>query len=204
MFTGFHNISTMTMSFRVQCSSGFCGPDCRTIPTNNPLVAECQADGSVTCVDSKRDPSLPVPCSDCLYNLDSSTNCSTCLQSNYDPDNNCMTCLPNYDIATNCSMCTNRRYDQANNCQSCLDSNFNPLDECTSCLLDLYDPRTNCTQCLPNRNTSTNCTQCLPDWDVTSNCTKCLLPNRNPDSNCTQCLGNRNPGFTGNNCERGE
>ncbi len=178
MFTGFHNISTMTMSFRVECSPGFCGPNCTTTPTNNPLVAECQANGFVTCVNNKRDPSLLVPCSDCFYNLNSSTNCSTCLQANYDPDNNCMTCLPNYDIATNCSTCANRRYDPANNCQSTVNQS------CTLCIPG-WDIDSDCLSCMPNRDLSTNCTQCLPGWDTTSGCSSCLA------------------GFTGSNCERG-
>ncbi len=200
MFTGFHNISTMTMSFRVQCSPGFCGRDCITTPINDPRVAECHPNGSAMCVDNIRDPLTLPPCSNCLYNLDIATNCSTCLEANYDPDTNCQTCLPNYNITTNCSLCNNKRYDPATscsicintqynsttNCESCLNSIFDPLDRCTSCVLEFYDPSTNCTKCLPNRDPSTNCTQCLPGWDNTSNCTQCVS------------------GFTGNNCEPSE
>ncbi len=89
-FTGFHNISHMTMSFRVECSPGFCGPGCITTPLNNPQVATCQADGTLTCTDNRFDPSPLVACSDYLYNLDITTNCSTCVQTNYDLATNCI------------------------------------------------------------------------------------------------------------------
>ncbi len=198
-FTGFHNICHMTMSFRVECSPGFCGPGCNTLQ-NNPQVVTCRADGTLTCTDNRLDPSPLIACNDCLYNLDINTDCSTCLQTNYDPTTNCI---------------------------SCLDTNFNPSDGCTSCLLELNDLQTNCTQCLPNRDPSTNCTQCLPDRDLSTNCIQCL-PNKDPSNNCIQCLPgwdvttdctscllNRDPvtncslclqpdRFTGSNCEPGE
>ncbi|XP_064403204.1 protein psiR-like isoform X3 [Halichondria panicea] len=201
-FTGFHNVSHMTISFRVECSPGFCGPDCTTTPQNNPRVATCQADGTLTCTDNRLDPSPLVACSDCLYNLDITTDCSTCVQTNYDPAINCTACLPGYDIDKSCSTCINTnydpditcstciigtRYDPLTNCASCVDVNFNPSDGCTSCLLEFYDLQTNCTQCLPNRDPSTNCTQCLPNRDPSTNCTQCL-PNRDPSTNCSLCL----------------
>ena len=212
MFTGFHNISTMTMSFRVECSPGFCGPDCLTTPINNPLVAQCQTDGSATCVDSKRNSSANILCSNCLYNLNISTNCSTCLEDNYDPVTNCQSCLPNYDSTTDCSLCTDRRYDPNTDCTSCLNTGYNPFDSCMSCLREFYDPQTNCTKCLPNRDPSFNCTQCLPGWNINSNCMNCM-PNKDPQINCIQCLPGWDitsnctqcvSGFTGNNCEPSE
>ncbi|XP_064403834.1 variant-specific surface protein VSP4A1-like [Halichondria panicea] len=202
-FTGYHNISHMTMSFRVECSPGFCGSDCTTTPQNNPRVATCRADGTLTCTDNRLDPSPLVACNDCLYNLDITTGCSTCLDAKYDPDTNCQACFLNYDVKTSCSSCVNTRYDPTDNCASCLDSTFNPFDECTTCLLKFYNLQKNCTQCLPNRDPSTNCTQCLPNRDPSTNCTQCLpirdpstyctqcLPNRDPSTNCTQCLPNR-------------
>ncbi len=159
-FTGYHNISHMTMSFRVECSPGFCGPDCTTTPQNNPRVATCQADGTLTCTDNRLDPSPLVVCSNCLYNLDITTGCSICVQTNYDPATNCVTCL---------------------------DTNFNSSNGCTSCLVEFYDLQTNCTQCLPNRDPSTYCTRCLPGWDIISDCTSCL-PNRDLVTNCSLCL----------------
>ncbi len=197
MFTGFHNIATMTMSFRVECSPGFCGPYCTTTPTNNPLVAECQADGSVTCVDNRRDPLHHVPCSDCLYNLNSATNCTTCLSdssafltsicntclnSNF---TNCPLCIKGYDLLTNCTECLPNR-DPSTDCTQCLPG-WDIDSDCTQCLLPNRDPLTNCTECLPNRDPSTDCTQCLPGWDIDSDCTQCL-PNRDPATNCSLCL----------------
>ncbi|XP_064403231.1 uncharacterized protein LOC135348807 [Halichondria panicea] len=215
-FTGFHNISHMTMSFRVECSPGFCGSDCITTPLNNPRVVTCQANGTLTCTDNQLDPSPLVACNDCLYNLDITTGCSTCVQTNYDPATNCIACLSGYDIDQSCSTCINTnydpdincstciigtRYDPLTNCASCVDINFNPFDGCTSCLLEFYDlqanctqclPSTNCIQCLPNRDPSTNCTQCLPNRDPSTNCIQCL-PGWDITSDCTSCLPNRDP-----------
>ncbi|XP_064403470.1 uncharacterized protein LOC135348970 isoform X2 [Halichondria panicea] len=171
-FTGYHNISHMTMSFRVECSPGFCGPDCSTTPQNNPQVATCRTDGTLRCTDNRLDPVSN--CTACLLGYNINQNCSTCISVNYNPDTNC-----------SCSMGT--RYDRLNNCESCVDTNFNPSDGCSACLLEFYNPQTNCTQCLPNRDLSTNCTQCLPGWDITSDCTSCL-PNRDPVTNCSLCL----------------
>ncbi|XP_064403217.1 uncharacterized protein LOC135348800 isoform X2 [Halichondria panicea] len=218
-FTGLHNVSHMTMSFRVECSPGFCGSDCFTTPQNNPRVATCQADGTLTCTDNRLDSSPLVACNDCPYNLDITTGCSTCVQTNYDPTTNCTACLPGYDIGQSCLTCINTNFDpDANcstciigtNCASCLDTHFNG---CTTCLLEFYDLQTNCTQCLPNRDPSTNCTQCLPNRDPSTNCTQCLpnrdpsstnctqcLPNRDPSTNCTQCLPNRDPSTNCTQC----
>ncbi len=118
------HISHMTMSFRVECSPGFCGADCTT-PQNNPRVATCQADGTLTCTDNRFDPSPPVACNDCIYNPDTPNSCSTCLNNKRDPTNNC-------------SLCTNTRYDPTTNCELCSDSIFNPINGCTSCLLKFY------------------------------------------------------------------
>ncbi len=74
-FTGFHNISHMTMSFRVECSPGFCGPNCTTTPQNNIGVDECQADGTILCVH-EWDPLQN--CSECLNGRDLTKNCTTC------------------------------------------------------------------------------------------------------------------------------
>ncbi|XP_064403225.1 uncharacterized protein LOC135348804 isoform X1 [Halichondria panicea] len=208
-FTGFHNISHMTMSFRVECSPGFCGPDCTTTPQKNPQVATCQADGTLTCTDNRLDPSPLVACSDCLYNLDITTGCSTCVQTNYDPTTNCTACLKFYDTLTNCTQCLPNRdpstdctqclpnRDPSTNCTQCL-PNRDPSTDCTQCLLN-RDPSTNCTQCLPNRDPSTNCTQCLPNRDPSTDCTQCL-PNRDSSTDCTQCLPNRDPSTNCTQC----
>ena len=74
-FTGFHDVSHMTMSFRVECSPGFCGHDC-TAHQNNPRVVTCQANGTISCVH-EWDPLQN--CSECLNGRDPMTNCTTCL-----------------------------------------------------------------------------------------------------------------------------
>ncbi len=75
-FTGFHDVSHMTMSFRVECSPGFCGSNCTTTLQNNIGVDECQADGTILCVHEWN----PLQnCSECLNGRNLTTNCTTCL-----------------------------------------------------------------------------------------------------------------------------
>ena len=153
-YTGYHNISHMTMSFRVTCQNSSCGRDCTATRTSNPRILSCNStDGDIVCKE-KYDPSAN--CNKCYHNLDISTNCSTCMKPNFDPDTNCIACLPGYDIGSGCSTCLNTNYDLSANC--------------TTCLLEGRDPLTNCTQCLPNRDTSTNCTTCLFGY-IGENCT---------------------------------
>ena len=167
-FTGYHNISHMTMSFRVTCQNGSCGRDCIVTRTSNPRILSCNStDGDIVC-NKRYDPSAS--CNGCLYNLNFSTDCSVCLKPNFDPDTSCTACLPGYDRNTNCSACLNTNYDPSANCTTCLDSLFYPDNDCTSCLLEGHDRLTNCTQCLPNRDTSTNCTTCLFGY-IGENCT---------------------------------
>ncbi len=83
MFTGFHNISTMTMSFRVQCSPDFCGPNCnRSLDDLPGRVDKCNPDGSLVCVEGWDEQQN---CLKCLSGRNQSTNCSTCL-SGYSGD----------------------------------------------------------------------------------------------------------------------
>ena len=162
-FTGYHNISHMTMSFRVTCQTGFCGRDCITSRMRNARILSCNsADGDIVCIESRYDPSAN--CIGCLHNLNISTDCYTCLEPNFDPDTNCTACLPGYDRNSGCSTCLNTNYDPSTNCTTCLDSRFDPDNDCTSCLLEGHDPLTNCTQCLPIRDLSTNCTTCLSGY----------------------------------------
>ena len=101
-FTGYHNISYMTMSFRVTCQNGSCGRDCNIKRISNPRILSCNStDGDIVCTDSRYDPSAN--CNGCLHNLDISTDCSTCLEPNFDPDTNCTDCLPGYD-GENCQV----------------------------------------------------------------------------------------------------
>ena len=192
-FTGYHNISHMTMSFRVACQNGFCGRDCTLTRFNNLRILSCQTNGDIVCTDSRYDPSAG--CNRCLHNLDLSTDCSTCLEPTFDPDTNCTACLPGYDIDTDCLTCLTN-YDPSTSCTTCLDSRFDPNNNCTSCLLEGHDPLTNCTQCLPNIDLSTNCTQCSPGWDISSDCMSCL-PGLNISTHCTTSL-------SGERCRPGE
>ena len=160
-FTGYHNISHMTMSFRVTCANGSCGRDCTAIQMSNARILSCNsADGDIVCRE-RYDSSAN--CNGCLHNLNFSTDCSTCLEPNFDPVTNCTACLPGYDRNINCTTCL-INYDPSTNCVTCLDTRFDPDNNCTSCLLEGYDPLTNCTQCLPNRDLSTNCTTCMSGY----------------------------------------
>ena len=141
MFTGYHNISHMTMSFRVACQTGFCGAYCLTTPRNNRRVLECHPNGTVVCVDNRLDPSTD--CNTCLYNLDITSTCLTCLNTKYDPQSLCTQCLfADKDPNTNCTQCLPNR-DPSTNCSTCLPG---------------WDRDYDCSMCLPGRNISTNCT----------------------------------------------
>ncbi len=115
MFTGFHKISHMTMSFRVECSPGFCGPDCSTTNITNPRVAECQTDGTLTC-HNNFDPNTS--CTECESNYDLTTTCSSCLIGR-NISTRCTTCLPGYDSSRDCAMCLSGR-NISTRCTTCL------------------------------------------------------------------------------------
>ena len=205
-FTGYHNISHMTMSFRVACRTGFCGSDCTATPRNNAQLLSCDTNGTLVCTDSRYNPSEN--CNSCFYKLDISTSCSTCIEPNFDPDTNCTACLPGFNINISCSTCVNTNYvssgiclksmthDPMTNCTTWLDSNLDADNNCSSCLIEGYDPLIGCTQCLPNRDPSTICSTCLPGWDRDYDCSMCL-PGRNSTTNCTTC----SPGYSGEGCQ---
>ena len=211
-FTGYHNISHMTMSFRVECSPGFCGSDCTTTPQNNPRVATCQADGTLTCTDNRFDPSPLVAYNDCLYNLNITTGCSTCVQTNYDPSTNCNQCLPGWDITLDCTGCLPTR-DPYTNCTLCLQPDRftdtdcsvcalpggDPATLCQTCLDTNFDLNTNCSEFRGNRDLGSSCSRCLSGYDSNRDCAVCLS-GRNISTRCTTCLS----GFTGSNCEPGK
>ena len=167
-FTGYHNISHMTMSFRVTCVNGFCERDCTATKTNNPRILLCNStDGDIVCKE-KYDPSAN--CNKCLYNLNFSTDCSVCLKPNFDSVTNCTACLPGYDRNMNCSTCLNTNYDPSANCTTCLPS-YDPVTNCTTCLDSLFDPDNDCTSCLlEGHDPLTNCTTCLTSYEG-ENCT---------------------------------
>ena len=144
-FNGYHNISHMTMSFRVACQTGFCGRDCTQTGLNNPRILSCHTDGDIVCTDSRHD---------------LSANCNKCLNTNYDPSTNCTTCLDS-------------RFDPNNHCTSCLLERYDPLTNCTQCLPN-HDPSTNCSTCPFGFDISRDCSDCLPGRNITTNCTTCL------------------------------
>ena len=65
-YTGNYNISDMEfdMSFRVQCSENYYGPNCTTFcePLNDAYI--CSREGSIVCLQEHRNPTI---------------NCTTCL-----------------------------------------------------------------------------------------------------------------------------
>ena len=121
-YTGIYNISGLgfDMSFRVQCSENYYGPNCTTFCESVQNLYTCDSGGSRICLQSGRDPATN--CATCITEMDPETNCTTCLSSFYDPHTNCTECLSGRDVSTNC----------------------------TECLVPGYDPSTNCTECLPN------------------------------------------------------
>ena len=152
-FTGYHNISHMTMSFRVECAPGYCGPDCTTTPKNNQYVLQCRSNGEVVCSGNW---SPNTECSGCLHNYNFSTNCTQCL-GNHDPSMDCSTCLTGWNITSDCMTCLTGR-DLKTNCTQCL-PNHDPSTDCSTCLLG-WDSTVRCSTCLSNREISTNCTAC--------------------------------------------
>jgi hypothetical protein len=81
------------MSFRVQCSGNYYGPNCTTFcePMEGLYICGCQ--GSIICVQSGRDP--VTNCTTCFPELDPETNCTTSTSFFYDPHTNCAQHLPN-------------------------------------------------------------------------------------------------------------
>ena len=132
-FTGYHNISNMTMSFRVECSHGFCGSDCTTTSQNNPRMVTCQADGTLTCYDNF-DPNTS--CTECVDNYNLTTNCTSCLFGR-NISTRCTTCLPGYDSNRDCTVCLSGR-KISTRCTTCLSgftgSNCEP-GECYTIIL---------------------------------------------------------------------
>ena len=65
-YTGIYNISGLgfDMSFRVQCSENYYGPNCTTFCEPMEGVYNCSRGGSILCLQEHRNPA---------------TNCSTCL-----------------------------------------------------------------------------------------------------------------------------
>ena len=122
-YTGIYNISGLgfDMSFRVQCSENYYGPNCGTLCEPIEDLYTCDSGGSRICLHSGRDPATD--CATCITEMDPKRNCTTCLSSFYDPQTNCTQCLTGRDVSTNCTECD---------------------------LVPGYDPSTDCMECLPN------------------------------------------------------
>ena len=93
------------MSFRVQCSENFYGPNCATFCKPQADVYTCDSEGRAVCTHNGRD--IATNCTDCLPERNSSTNCTTCLYSlDLDPSTNCREChFPGQNPGKNCTEC---------------------------------------------------------------------------------------------------
>ena len=103
-YTGIYNISEVEfdISFRVQCSENYFGPDCNTLCIPVQGVYTCDNEGQPVCVEVNRD--LATNCSQCLPGYNSLLNCNRCLQGR-DIATNCVDCLSGYDSSTDCTSC---------------------------------------------------------------------------------------------------
>ena len=169
-YTGFYNIPDLgfDMSFRVQCSENYYGPNCATFCEEVEDVYTCDSEGRGVCLlHIGRDSATN--CTTCRSEWDPETNCTTCLSSFYDIQANCTQCIAGRDVSTKCTTCL-PGYDPSNNCTECLTGRDINM-ACEKCLLPGYDPSNDCTQCVAGRNISTNCTECLSGYDPSTNCT---------------------------------
>ena len=115
------------MSFRVQCSENYYGPNCITFCEPMVGMYTCSNEGSIVCVHANHDPAticttcLPgynpsTDCTQCLTGRDMNTSCNTCLLSGYDPTTNCTQCLTGRNVGTNCTTCLQDGFDTSTNC----------------------------------------------------------------------------------------
>ena len=104
-YTGIYNISDVEfdISFRVQCTENYFGPNCTKKCVSEPGEYTCDSEGEIVCIADNRDPA---------------TNCSSCL-SGYNPLLNCLVCLQGRDLVTNCAGCL-PGYDPSTGCLRCL------------------------------------------------------------------------------------
>ena len=89
-YTGVYNMILLCdlgfdMSFRVQCSENYYGPNCTTFCGSVQNLYTCDSVGSRICLERGRDPA---------------TNCTECLVPGYDPSTDCTECLPNIQCQT--------------------------------------------------------------------------------------------------------
>ena len=161
-YTGIYNISGLgfDMSFRVQCSENYYGPNCTTFCEPVEGVYTCDSEGRVVCIQDNRDPTTS--CNECLPGWDLSTGCTECLPG-YNSSTSCTECLPGRDQLTNCTMCLQDNQDPATSCIQCSENYYGP--NCTTfcepvegvytcdsdgsvvCIQDNQDPATKCSKC---------------------------------------------------------
>ena len=118
-YTGIYNILGLgfDMSFRVQCSENYYGPNCTTFCEPMEDVYTCDSEGKIVCLHDGQD--LATNCMACLQGWNSKTNCATCLPY-HDTQSNCTQCLTDREITTNCTTCRLPGYDPSINCTECL------------------------------------------------------------------------------------
>ena len=118
--TGIYNISGLgfDMSFRVQCSENYYGPNCTTFCEPVEGVHSCDSKGRIVCIQDGQD--LATNCTTCLPGWDLNNNCAVCM-TGYDPPTNCTQCLTGRDACTNCTTCL-PGYDPSTNCTERLPS----------------------------------------------------------------------------------
>ena len=104
-YTGTYNIPGLRfdMSFRVQCSENYYGPNCSSFCEPLEDVYTCDSRGRTVCVQGGGDPATN--CMTCFPNWEPKTNCTTCLFF-YDIQADCTRCVVGRDINTNCITCT--------------------------------------------------------------------------------------------------
>ena len=115
------------MSFRVQCSENYHGPNCATFcepvevnpNTNCTTCLYIFYDIKTGCTQCLPGRDITSNCTTCLPDYDASTSCTTCLQAGYDPTAACTQCLTGRDVSTNCKTCL-PGYDHSTNCAECL------------------------------------------------------------------------------------
>ena len=124
-YTGVYNISGLEfdMSFGVQCSENYYGPNCITFCEPMEGVYTCISEGIPVCLRGNQN-----FCTQCLSSWNPSLNCAMCL-----------------DPSTSCTTCRNRRFDPSSNCTSCLGF-MDPQTKCTKCLPDFIEMGNSCSR----------------------------------------------------------
>ena len=73
-YSGIHNVAEFDLSFRIDCSENYHGPQCDVFCMEVPGQFTCDSDGNIVCVNSILTPG---------------SNCTQCRVSGKDPQNNC-------------------------------------------------------------------------------------------------------------------